>query len=39
MQQEVLPKSADPVLWSSDIKGKEEALDEYVSLIIKTCNL
>ncbi|GFZ03227.1 heat shock protein 70 (Hsp 70) family protein [Actinidia rufa] len=32
-QQDSLPKNADPILWSSEIKRKAEALDAYGSYI------
>ncbi|KAK2974814.1 hypothetical protein RJ640_005598, partial [Escallonia rubra] len=32
-QQDALPKNTDPLLWSSEIKGKEDLLDAYVSHI------
>lgn len=33
-QQELMPKNADPVLWSSEIKQKTDILDVYVSVSI-----
>lgn len=30
-QQESVPKNADPVLWSSEIKKNADTLDAYVS--------
>ncbi|KAK3039712.1 hypothetical protein RJ639_027053, partial [Escallonia herrerae] len=32
-QQDALPKNTDPLLWSSEIKEKEDILDAYVSHI------
>ncbi|KAK9155736.1 hypothetical protein Sjap_003216 [Stephania japonica] len=37
-QQESLPKNTDPVLWSSDIKRRTEALDRVCKHILRSIN-
>lgn len=37
-QQELMPKNADPVLWSSEIKKKTDILDVYVSVSLLSYN-
>lgn len=32
-KQESMPRNADPVLWSNEIKKKADTLDAYVSYI------